>query len=63
MAYHITPDCIACGDCVYQFHCPTGAIIAAEIYRIEATLCIDCDDCAEVCLVGAIQPGDDSLIT
>ncbi|HAZ04568.1 MAG: 4Fe-4S ferredoxin [Bacteroidetes bacterium GWF2_42_66] len=62
MAYHITSNCVACGDCVYLFQCPVGAIIEDEIYRIEATLCTDCGSCIDVCLVDAIKPGDNSLI-
>jgi ferredoxin len=51
MAYIIEDTCIACGAC--ESECPTEAIIAGDIYAIEADKCIDCGACANACPVDA----------
>lgn len=54
MAYVITDDCIACGNCIDE--CPTDAISEGDIYIIDPDLCIDCGNCADVCPTDACQP-------
>ena len=56
MSYKITDACAACGSCMDE--CPTGAISAGEIYKIDPDTCIDCGTCADACPMGAIVPGE-----
>ncbi|MCK4417987.1 MAG: 4Fe-4S binding protein [Candidatus Latescibacteria bacterium] len=52
MAYKITEECIACGQCVAE--CPVEAITeAGDIYVIDRELCTECGACADVCPVEA----------
>ncbi len=52
MTYMITDDCIMCGACATE--CPENAITEGDgKYVIDAALCKDCGNCAEVCPVGA----------
>lgn len=53
MAYFITDDCIACGQC--KEDCPVECISEGDVYVINADECIDCGTCADVCPVGAPQ--------
>lgn len=54
MAYKITADCIACGQCLPE--CPVDAIKEGDIYIIDADKCIDCGQCNSVCPVDAPKP-------
>jgi NAD-dependent dihydropyrimidine dehydrogenase PreA subunit len=56
MAYVISDSCIACGTC--ESVCPTAAISAGDIYKIDPDTCIDCGTCAESCPNEAIAPGE-----
>jgi ferredoxin len=52
MAYKITEECIACGQC--EAECPVEAITeAGDIYVIDPELCTECGACADVCPVEA----------
>ncbi len=60
MAYVITDDCIACGECLPV--CPNGATAeGSPIYRINRYLCTEClgfaetPQCTETCPVQAIH--------
>ena len=58
MAYVITDECVACGDCMNE--CPVDAISEGDpIYVINADECTDCGACAEVCPNDAIKEGDE----
>ena len=64
MAYKITEDCIACGNC--QAECPNGAISDGEIYSaIDPEKCTECvgaheaSQCSAVCPVDAPKPDPD----
>ncbi len=52
MAYVIKDSCIACGACMEE--CPTDAIVAGDIYSIDADKCIDCGACAGACPLDAV---------
>ena len=53
MAYKVTAECIACGECIPE--CGTEAISEGEeIYAIDAELCNDCAACVPVCPTNAI---------
>ena len=52
MAYYITDECIACGDCIEE--CAFEAISEGDIYKIDADLCTDCAACEGACPTGAI---------
>lgn len=53
MAYKITAECVACGNCVDE--CPVSAISeGTPIYTIDAEACIDCGACAGACPSDAI---------
>jgi len=53
MAYKITENCAACGNC--KDECPQGAISeASPIYTIDPELCIDCGACQPACPSDAI---------
>ena len=54
MAYIINDTCIACGVC--EAECPTGAISAGDIYKIDPETCIDCGVCAASCPTESITP-------
>lgn len=54
MTYHITDDCIACGQC--QPECPVDAISEGDIYSIDGEKCIGCGNCADVCPTGSCVP-------
>jgi NAD-dependent dihydropyrimidine dehydrogenase PreA subunit len=54
MAYKISEDCIACGNCMDT--CPVEAISEGDIFKIDPELCSDCGSCAADCPVEAIQP-------
>ncbi|WP_099950462.1 DUF362 domain-containing protein [Ezakiella peruensis] len=56
MTYHITDDCIACGQCASE--CPVGCISEGDIYSIDADECIGCGNCADVCPTGACVPAE-----
>ncbi|NEP45518.1 MAG: transcriptional regulator, partial [Okeania sp. SIO2H7] len=44
MTHKMTENCISCGTCVPQIHCPTGAItIEDEKYSINPELCNSCE--------------------
>ena len=51
MAYKISDDCIACGQCKPE--CPVDCISEGDIYTIDQDACIDCGSCADVCPVVA----------
>lgn len=51
MAYKISDDCIACGQCKPE--CPVDCISEGDIYTIDQGACIDCGSCADVCPVDA----------
>ena len=53
MAYKINSNCTACGSCADT--CPHDAIVAGDIYKIQADDCIDCGACADVCPSDAIN--------
>ena len=55
MAYVISEECIACGAC--EASCPTNAISAGDIYKIDPDTCIDCGVCASSCPVSVISEG------
>jgi len=58
LAYIITNDCIMCDACLPE--CPEDAITAGDpVYLINARLCTDCGDCAEVCPTEACIPVED----
>ena len=53
MAYKVTTECIACGECIPE--CGMEAISEGEeIYVIDAEQCNDCAACVPVCPVNAI---------
>jgi ferredoxin len=53
MAYKITEECVACGNCIDE--CPVSAISeGTPIYTIDAEACIDCGACAGACPSDAI---------
>ncbi|MDY6064737.1 MAG: 4Fe-4S binding protein [Finegoldia sp.] len=52
MAYRITEECVACGQCKPE--CPVDCISEGEIYKIDPEQCIDCGTCANTCPTGAI---------
>jgi len=61
MAYIISDDCTACGECLRA--CPNAAVAEGlPVYRINRYLCTEClgfadePQCAEACPVGAILP-------
>ncbi|MDD7340041.1 MAG: 4Fe-4S binding protein [Eubacteriales bacterium] len=54
MAYKISEECIACGQCLPE--CPVDAISEGDIYIIDEDKCIDCGQCNSVCPVDAPQP-------
>jgi ferredoxin len=50
----MTPDCIACGECVEK--CPAGALALADgKVALDARACIGCMCCREVCPHDAID--------
>ena len=52
MAYIINGECIMCDVCVAE--CPQNAIVPGDPrYIIDADLCDDCGNCADVCPVEA----------
>ena len=54
MAYKITDECIACGNCADE--CPVEAISEGDgKYNIDADACIECGTCADACPTGAIE--------
>jgi len=55
MAYVISDECIACGNCVPE--CPVDAIAEGSPYTIDAATCTDCGSCESVCPVSAISAG------
>jgi ferredoxin len=64
MAYKITEECIACGNC--QAECPNDAISDGEVISvIDPAKCTECvgahesSQCSSVCPVGAPVPDPD----
>ena len=56
MAYIISEQCVACGNC--REICPVEAIReGSPRYTIDADKCIDCGNCAGECPVDAISEG------
>lgn len=54
MAYCITEECSACGDCAGK--CPAGAIKGDKKgYAIDVDKCTDCGSCAEICPASAAK--------
>ncbi|TKG95131.1 4Fe-4S dicluster domain-containing protein [Puteibacter caeruleilacunae] len=53
MAYLISNECTACGDCAPK--CPVDAIHEGKIFTIDAATCTDCGECVDVCPVNAIS--------
>lgn len=54
MASVINDDCICCGIC--ESECPVGAISMGDKHMvIDASTCIDCWNCSEVCPAMAID--------
>lgn len=51
MAYKITEECLACGNCLEA--CPAEAIEEGDVYRITAD-CAECGLCVDECPHGAI---------
>ena len=49
----ITDSCIGCGTCLRSF--PQKCIVPGDTYRIEASHCLHCGACAQVCPVGAVE--------
>lgn len=48
MAYEITDECIACGECMEE--CPEEAISEGDpVYIIDGNKCSSCGVCVEVC--------------
>lgn len=57
MAYLITDECNACGDCTAE--CPVECIAEGDPkYVINADECTDCGACAEICTSDAIKQVD-----
>ncbi|MDH4100395.1 MAG: 4Fe-4S binding protein [Nitrospirota bacterium] len=55
MAYTITDECVMCDAC--RPECPVEAITEGDpAYIIDADICTDCGNCAEVCPTGACVP-------
>ncbi|MDR0818088.1 MAG: 4Fe-4S binding protein [Oscillospiraceae bacterium] len=55
MAYKITEDCKACGNC--KEACPVDAIVEKDgKYIINADECVDCGTCESNCPVNAAVP-------
>lgn len=54
MVYHITDECIACGQCAPE--CPVECISEGEKYTIDQDKCIGCGNCGDVCPTGAAVP-------
>lgn len=54
--YHVDPEiCIGCRLCLSEFGCPALLWIDEEgKAQIDATLCMGCDVCGQVCPQGAI---------
>jgi ferredoxin len=54
MAFCISEECTACGECAGQ--CPAGAIKNdTRGYAIDADKCTECGSCAEICPVAAAR--------
>lgn len=54
MAFHISDDCISCGQCAEG--CPVDAISEGDgKYVIDAEQCAQCGNCVDVCPMGAVQ--------
>lgn len=47
MTYQIAQTCEACNNC--KTICPVNAVIAGDVYRIDAEYCIDCGVCVNEC--------------
>ena len=56
MAYVISDDCIACGNCIDE--CPVGASSEGDKYSINPEMCTDCGTCADACPTEAIHPAE-----
>ncbi len=56
-ACRVWQEGVACGKCVTEVRCPTGALEAQEVNipTVNAELCRGCRRCARVCPAGAIS--------
>ena len=54
MAYIISEDCMACGNCAKV--CPSKAVIPdMECFSIDPDICESCGKCADYCPYGNIE--------
>ncbi|PKM81463.1 MAG: ferredoxin [Firmicutes bacterium HGW-Firmicutes-14] len=54
MAFTISEECTACGECAGN--CPAGAIAGDKKgYAIDAEKCTECGACAEICPISAAK--------
>lgn len=49
----INENCAACGACKEE--CPSDAITAGPIYKIDASKCIECGACHAACANAAVD--------